>query len=58
MSEPICNHAHAVQVYKLRDHQNWDDLTRAAWSCSKCLPKMRRWVSAQTGVVIQEMFDA
>lgn len=54
MSGPTCSHAVEAMVYKLRDHQNWDDVSRAAYSCEKCLPKTRRWVSAVTGHVVEE----
>lgn len=49
-----CNHALSSMIYKVRDHQNWNDVSRAAYSCQKCLPKVERWVSAQTGHFVTE----
>lgn len=54
MSAYECNHAIESMVYKIRDHRNWDDVSRAAYSCEKCLPRVRRWVSAVTGHVVEE----
>lgn len=55
--DPYCPHCHDLMVYKLRDAVDWAEMTRACYSCQKCLGKMTEWVGGNGGTVLIDRIE-